>query len=55
MNPRGARVPQGTILTGRELAAFQAQRARIDAMIAERQGGGVVQQAAVEELRPAQG
>jgi murein DD-endopeptidase MepM/ murein hydrolase activator NlpD len=55
VNPRGARVPQGTILTGRELAAFQAQRARIDAMIAERQGGGVVQQAAVEELRPAQG
>ena len=55
VNPRGARVPQGTILTGRELAAFQAQRARIDAMIAERQGGGVVQQAAVDELRPAQG
>ncbi|WP_296815580.1 peptidoglycan DD-metalloendopeptidase family protein [Brevundimonas sp.] len=55
VNPRGARVPQGTILTGRELAAFQAQRARIDAMIAERQGGGAVQQAAVAELRPAQG
>ena len=55
VNPGGARVPPGTILTGRELAAFQAQRARIDAMIAERQGGGVVQQAAVEELRPAQG
>ena len=54
VNPRGARVPQGTILSGRELAAFQAQRARIDALIAEREGGHV-QQAAVEELRPAQG
>lgn len=54
VNPRGARVPQGTILSGRELAAFQAQRARIDALIAERRGDAS-QQAAADDLRPAQG
>lgn len=54
VNPRGARVPQGTILSGRELAAFQAQRARIDALIAERRGAAS-QQAAADDLRPALG
>lgn len=35
INPVGAKVPQGTVLVGAELARFQAQKARIDAMIAE--------------------
>ncbi|HEX6860559.1 MAG TPA: peptidoglycan DD-metalloendopeptidase family protein [Caulobacteraceae bacterium] len=34
VNPIGAKVPQGSILSGRELVAFKAQKARIDAMIA---------------------
>ena len=33
INPVGAKVPQGTILAGRELAAFKAQKARVDAML----------------------
>lgn len=33
VNPVGAKVPQGTVLAGGELAAFRAQKARIDAMI----------------------
>lgn len=32
VNPVGAKVPQGTILAGSELAAFRAQKARIDAL-----------------------
>jgi murein DD-endopeptidase MepM/ murein hydrolase activator NlpD len=33
INPIGAKVPQGTILAGRELAAFKAQKARIDGIL----------------------
>ena len=33
INPVGAKVPQGTILSGRELAAFRAQKARIDGLL----------------------
>lgn len=33
VNPVGAKVPQGTVLAGGELAAFRAQKARIDHMI----------------------
>ena len=33
INPVGAKVPQGTILSGRELAAFKAQKARIDGLL----------------------
>ena len=33
INPVGAKVPQGTILGGRELAAFKAQKARIDGIL----------------------
>jgi murein DD-endopeptidase MepM/ murein hydrolase activator NlpD len=33
VNPLSAKVPQGTALAGRELAAFKAQRARVDAML----------------------
>jgi murein DD-endopeptidase MepM/ murein hydrolase activator NlpD len=32
-NPIGAKVPQGTVLAGRELAAFRAQKASIDARL----------------------
>ena len=34
INPRDAKVPQGTILGGRELVAFNAQRGHIDTLIA---------------------
>lgn len=34
VNPVGAKVPQGTVLAGSELAAFRAQKARIDALVA---------------------
>jgi murein DD-endopeptidase MepM/ murein hydrolase activator NlpD len=33
VNPKGAKVPQGTILAGGELAAFKAQKARIDGLV----------------------
>jgi murein DD-endopeptidase MepM/ murein hydrolase activator NlpD len=33
VNPLSAKVPQGTILAGRELAAFKAQKARVDALL----------------------
>jgi len=33
INPVGAKVPQGTVLSGSELAAFRAQKAQIDAML----------------------
>lgn len=33
VNPVGAKVPQGTVLAGAELAAFRAQKARIDRMV----------------------
>jgi murein DD-endopeptidase MepM/ murein hydrolase activator NlpD len=33
LNPASAKVPQGTVLGGRELLAFKAQKARIDAIL----------------------
>ena len=33
LNPSSAKVPQGTVLTGRELAAFQSQKAHVDAVL----------------------
>ncbi|WP_312162318.1 M23 family metallopeptidase [Phenylobacterium sp.] len=33
VNPVGAKVPQGTVLAGSELAAFRAQKARIDSLV----------------------
>lgn len=33
LNPSSAKVPQGTILGGRELAAFKAQKAHVDALL----------------------
>jgi murein DD-endopeptidase MepM/ murein hydrolase activator NlpD len=34
LNPKGAKAPQGTILGGRDLAAFKAQKHKIDLLIA---------------------
>ena len=33
INPTGAKVPQGTILGGRQLVAFKAEKAKIDALL----------------------
>ena len=33
LNPASAKVPQGTVLSGRELAAFQAQKSHVDAVL----------------------
>ena len=60
MNPSGVTLPQGDALTGSDLAAFKAEKARIDALIAS---GTVRQQAPSQlaaaapasELRPARG
>ena len=38
VNPAGARVPQGTILAGLELARFRAEKARVDRALAEAAG-----------------
>lgn len=40
VNPIGAKVPQGTVLGGSELAAFKSQKAHIDRLLAE--GGAPV-------------
>lgn len=40
VNPVGAKVPQGTVLAGSELAAFRAQKARIDALVRNQVAGG---------------
>ena len=42
INPKGAKVPQGTILEGRELAQFDAEKAHIDALLAAKSRGGAV-------------
>lgn len=39
VNPLSARVPQGTILEGRELVAFKLNKARIDAMLGDARDG----------------
>jgi murein DD-endopeptidase MepM/ murein hydrolase activator NlpD len=38
VSPTGAKVPQGTVLAGAELAAFRVQKARVDSLL--RQAGG---------------
>ncbi len=56
INPAGVRTQEGTELSGADLAAFRAEKARIDRIIAS--GGQkrpAVQQASAEGLRPAQG
>lgn len=57
INPAGVRTTEGTVLSGADLVAFRAEKARIDRIIA---AGGerrpVVQQATLNSgLRPAQG
>ncbi len=52
VNPRGARVPQGTVLSGRDLNAFRAEKARIDAMIAAARSG---ERVPVDGIRRTQG
>jgi murein DD-endopeptidase MepM/ murein hydrolase activator NlpD len=49
MNPVGAKVPQGTVLTGSELVAFKAQKSRIQALVAEHQRDQ--QQAKLEDAK----
>jgi murein DD-endopeptidase MepM/ murein hydrolase activator NlpD len=49
LNPSSAKVPQGTVLGGRELAAFKAQKARIDTLIAD--AGGAVQDAPIRDAK----
>jgi murein DD-endopeptidase MepM/ murein hydrolase activator NlpD len=39
VNPVSAKVPQGTVLAGAELAAFKAQKARIDRMVHKDEAG----------------
>ena len=56
INPSGIKTQEGTELTGSDLAAFRAERARIDRIIAS--GGQkrpVVQQASVDGLRQVAG
>ena len=40
INPTGAKVPQGTVLGGRELVAFDAEKAKIDALLKDRNPEG---------------
>ena len=46
VNPVSAKVPQGTVLAGRELAAFKAEKARIDRLLQEQE------QAAQDRVAP---
>ena len=52
VNPKGAAVPQGTILGGSELAAFKAQKSKIDVLIAKASKVEAPQQLAALALRP---
>ena len=47
LDPKSARVPQGTVLGGRELTAFRAEKAHIETLIAQagRRSAGTVQTA----------
>jgi murein DD-endopeptidase MepM/ murein hydrolase activator NlpD len=52
-NPLSAKVPQGSILAGAELAAFRAQKAKIDAMIDKAAPSGMAAAAAPQRLAEA--
>ena len=53
-NPIGAKIPQGNILAGQELAAFKAQKAHIDTILAQAaKRQDAPQQLASLSLRPA--
>jgi murein DD-endopeptidase MepM/ murein hydrolase activator NlpD len=51
INPKGAKVPQGVILAGRDLAAFKVQKGHIDTLIAKAEQPKL-QQTASLALRP---
>jgi murein DD-endopeptidase MepM/ murein hydrolase activator NlpD len=57
MDPKGAKVPQGSVLGGRELAAFRSEKAHIDQLIAQagRRTDGAVQTARAGGIRGAGG
>jgi len=55
INPKGAKVPQGTVLAGSDLAAFKAQKNRIDTLIAEAGQTNPPLQLASLSLRPRMG
>ena len=40
INPKGANAPGGTVLAGRELAAFRSEKAHIDALLSDAPTGG---------------
>lgn len=45
VNPAGVKVPAGTILAGRDLAAFKAEKARIDGLVAQQSKAVAMRQA----------
>lgn len=51
IDPKGAKVPSGSALDGAQLAAFKAEKAKIDTMLAQAQN---VQQAQAQPAKPAQ-
>lgn len=60
IDPKGAKVPQGTVLAGAELSAFRAQKARVDRLLVEAGGPPpgdmpAVQQAALRGPVPTDG
>lgn len=62
VDPKSAKVPQGTVLAGRDLNAFKAEKSRIDGLIAKNGGGqerlaqaDVAKATQVADLRPSQG
>lgn len=56
INPAGVKVTQEIALTGADLTAFRAEKARIDALVAaQRRGAQPVRTASIDGLRPAQG
>jgi murein DD-endopeptidase MepM/ murein hydrolase activator NlpD len=40
INPKGANAPAGTVLEGRDLAAFRSEKAHIDALLTDASSGG---------------
>lgn len=55
INPKGAKVPQGTILAGRELTAFNAQKGHIDTLIAKAESAKPTKELASLALQPRTG
>lgn len=51
VNPLSAKVPQGTVLAGRELKAFKAEKAHIDGLLAAAEAPRTLAQAETKALR----